>query len=420
MTGQATVQLGYQKTGGGIGQLIEGLADLDYAEIVEEINQPSRTSLLLKTYSADYVDRILKTLLLQKSPTVLVRTGLVQPGRPAWLPWQTHRLISHTAQPRGIGDAQSGYMLKIETADPLQGMVVKKVTARKGTIGKIVESIAAENGLESIVEDTKGAASYIQNFETDLDFIVRRMIPRAVNAKGRGNYRMFMRDNVLHFHTPDYQAALRDFNYFNSSGSGFSLTLQDNSQVSPSIDSFLTSYNPYTGVTTQLKADSGNVLRLGNTLPENNSLVVDHATYHHSTNSTFEAVNIVQYNYDENRSSLYSVVMMTQKALFLRIGDILNLTLSPAQTKTSIWSGYYFVVGIKHLVQSGKLTSRFILQRGELKTSTNTFRSLLDLGVDLIEQETSAPGQDLNFAELQNSPTTKLPGEGVILPVLTP
>ncbi|MBO8546959.1 hypothetical protein INP43_13545, partial [Staphylococcus aureus] len=72
---------------------------------------------------------------------------------------------------------------------------------------------------KAVVEPTDGKFLLVQNFSDDSAFIVQRLLHRAINLQGRGGYFCFIQDNVLHFHTLDYQAAVKQLDFYGAYGS---------------------------------------------------------------------------------------------------------------------------------------------------------------------------------------------------------
>ena len=76
-------------------------------------------------------------------------------------------------------------------------------------ISDIVEEIAKRNKWEYLIEPTKvrSGEAIIQNNVPDTHFMTQELQKLAVNEKGQSGYRVFLdRNNVLHFHTPDFVA----------------------------------------------------------------------------------------------------------------------------------------------------------------------------------------------------------------------
>lgn len=414
--GQALVQLGIE-VNGKIENLVGSQGQIVYAKIQEGLNSWGTAEFLITSFNNVFVDKVMKTVMSTGVPEVRVRWGIQGSNGPVWTPWQQHFVVNYNANPKGIGN-QNGHEVKLETADLLYiSSDIQRVGAHKGLISKIVQGIATRMGFDEIVvEPTIGQASYVQSYETDLDFLKERLLPRAVSSKGRGDYRMYVKDNQFHFHTPDFQASLQHLDYFNSNGQALRLNMIDDTQEGEGVAGVkATSYDPYNGVSQIFVSDSKKVLKYGTTMPKLEAFGIGkHLACHLGTNPEMEVQNFVQSLYETERHRLYKLLLMTAKTPFLRINDLLNISISPTNSSSSPWSGYYSVVGVKHIFDRGSLTSSFNLTRGEMTGPIGTFKSLKDLGVDVLEKNLAAPGQDLNLPEVEKSELIQGTGSRVV------
>jgi len=71
-------------------------------------------------------------------------------------------------------------------------------------ISSIVQEIAGRNGVSADIEETRGAYTLRQVWISDIQFITRVLLPKAISAKtGRGDYDLYFDGKgVLHFHPP--------------------------------------------------------------------------------------------------------------------------------------------------------------------------------------------------------------------------
>lgn len=94
----------------------------------------------------------------------------------------------------------SDYSLNINRGEKNRGFTKKKIS-------DIVRQIASDNGLEAVVEDTVGVYTVRQIWLSDVAFIKKVLLPKAVSAKNkRADYDVYIDyKGRLHFHTPDYQ-----------------------------------------------------------------------------------------------------------------------------------------------------------------------------------------------------------------------
>ena len=317
----------------------------------------------------DYVNKFIRKASFSGVPQLRFRFGLGQPGSITWQPWQLHRITSPAAVPEGIGKT-AGHFLELTTEDGLYALGLStKITARRGTISSIVQQIATENQiLDVVIEPTTGEFLMIQASQEDSHFIRQRLIRRAANSRGRGNYLFYMRDGVLHFHTPDYQGQAYELQYYRANGA--SITQNDNSQMMIEHGSAgvrMITYNPLTGEVKEIDSAPDRALRFGNVIPDYSAIpqVQLNVPYHHSANGVEEAVNIAQNTYENARMQCFKLSMELDKIIF-HAGDIVRVVLAPAADKTTPWSGLWFVAEASHNIVKNAIRSTYVMQRGEL------------------------------------------------------
>lgn len=395
----------------------EEIATLDIAPQTETeestfdyaLNAPAETSHILTTHNSDFVNRLMKSVSMSANPLILVRHGIGGPdGAVRWYPWQDHLIRSFQAVPLGLGN-QAGNLVRLSTVDAL-GRIDrhKKTVARSGTISSIVQQIAEENGFtDTVIEETTGTFSLIQNM-SDTEFLISRLVKRAQNTKGRGNYACWVLDGVLHFHSADYESTLKEINFFQQS-SGYDFEAVDSAQdrvLRGSGRTRTVAYDMVEGKIQSYNSDASKALRFGDTYPDFNELenIEFEMNLHVGLNQMAELEAIGQNVYEYERSRMFMVDLVTGKTPNVQVGDILNLVIDPTRAKVSPWSGYYHVVGVKHLFQKGDMTSRFTLARGELTSRVEVFSDLQD---QVIAKQFAAEGEPLNAAAIAASKRTK-------------
>lgn len=366
----------------------------------------------LRTQSTDFVDNQLKAAMAGGTPRIRFRLGFGLPDNMFWLPWQEHIVTQWSANLEGIGD-QAHHLIELETQD-LQFLLTRNsnVAARKGTVSSIVTAIAESHGFaENVIETTKGEGLYIQSFADDADFIRKRMIRRARNDKNRGNYLFYTKDNVLHFHSPDYQAELHRVVYFQTNGAALT-------QIDPSqklIDkgvagTAVIAYDPYSGQTKVIPSDPEKALKLADSIYDfTKASAVLQIPYHLSANFSQEADAIGQNLYEHARGETLKLNLEVDKTIQIRHGDFVNLIVTPSDSKSSPWSGYYLVTELRHVVIKGSVRSVYTLSRGEITKSLANLTTVRSEDILVIEQ--AAPGQSLNVGELKSSQRTKGAGK---------
>lgn len=407
------VEIGFRLNDSGEVTTVTGKhSTIEESVICETINQPARHTHLIRTKTPDYLDKLVHTVMQGGTPRVQVRVGLVSGDRQLFLPWQEHQITYYKAFP-----TQDGHDIRLDTADGLfvASRPDQKVRARRGIVSEIVTSMIGEVGESALVEPTKsnGGEIYIQSMMDDITFITRRMIPRAINAKGRGNYRLFIKDNVVHFHTPDFQADVHQLDYFNRS-SGTMLAFSDNSQgclIHGSAGATAVIHDPYTGASQTIRHDDTRALNYAKVTPRLFEVQSGDQPIplHVGSNRSDEIQALIQNIYETTYSSMYEVELKMERMLLVRLNDMIDIIIRPDQAKTSPWSGLYSVTKVEHTIVRGAMESKFTMHRGEQASQGRNFQGLRSLGIpDLVIKENLAKGQVVNAAEVQGSSETTL------------
>lgn len=383
------------------------------AEIKDSVFTSSTGLHTFRTLDPAFLESV-KEAMTNADPVMRFRLGFGTPNQPYWLPWQKHIIVNYFAKFEGIGNA-AGHLLVFSTANDLVRMErSNKVVARKGTVSDIVKTIASENKLDAVVEPTDGKFMIYQCFLDDTRFVRQRLLPRAMTAKGRGGFYFFIRDNVLHFHTPDYQGDVRAMNYYDVFGTG--LTVQDTSQEPELWDNGIAgirviALDPYTAETQEIESKPDNALRLADSIYQYSAVNNGqwNMPYHMSFNPLSEVNAIAQYQYAISRQQAFHCTVSVDKTIVIRHGDLLNLSITQQNQKASSHSGYYYVNEALHIVKKEAVNSTYVLERGELRgQSQNLSVQATD---QQIVQDTKAPGQDPNIIEVQSSERTKGAGK---------
>jgi hypothetical protein len=380
------------------------------SSITETVRGVSTHELIVRAPTTDYVDTIIRALQSQGTPMIRYRIGLGLPGQMFYLPWQDQIVTDFSAVLEGVGSG-AGHFVRMALKDILFTMSRStKVASRRGLISSIVQQIATENAITStVIEPTVGEGLWIQSFVDDEDFVRHRMIQRAINAKGRGCYSFYVQDNVLHFHSPDYQAQLKELVFYQTNNLG--LMQLDESQHMLEFGASnvrMVIFDPYTATVGEISSDPNKALRLGNVITPLTSVAGADLNYpfHLSTNTVQEAQNIAQTVYENARIQTLGLKINVARSIFLRVGDLVQVTISPSGSKNSVWSGVYFVASASYRIESGVMVSVFVIQRGEFETNNQTPTSVTILGENLIVNEQQAPGQSLNLKAAESSVLT--------------
>lgn len=392
--------------------LTSGLVQHMESVLVENVREIPICKHRFISQNVSIADSTLKSLMADGTPYVRWRVGFVAPGQNFWLPWQKHQVVSYVSLLKGIGDSAS-HNLEIDTADRLYTLNRQsKIVSRKGKISDMVRQIASDAGLDAVIEPTIGTYAFVQVNESDYEFIKSRLIKRCVNDKGRGQYLLYIRDNVLHFHSPDYQTEIKQVVYYDTP---FNRIAQaDHSQQlfdAGASGTRLIAYDPYTGKSTEITNDAEKHLRLADGIYRLDKVPHGAQTmvYHLSSNQSEEANALAQNVYSFGRAQTFEIKFDVNSSLLIRAGDILQFIIAPQAEKTSTWSGYYLVSNAVRKVYKETLRTVYTLERGEIVRDQSTITQAND-SFQLIP-ETTAPGQDLNVSTTQNSVLTVGAGE---------
>ena len=389
------------------------LATFIDAELKDNVYGKSTGLHTFRTLNPDILNSV-KQVMSDADPVIEFRLGFGSPSDTLWLPWQRHIIVNYEATFEGIATT-AGHLLVLVTADNLTRMTrSNKVIARTGTIAEIVSGIATENKLESVIEPTNGKFLLYQCFQDDTRFISERLLGRAINHGGRGGYYFFIRDSVLHFHTPDYQSSARQMNYYDVFGT--ELTVADTSQLPQLWDNGVSGvriigHNPYTGKTQETSNDPAKALRLADSIYSfekvNNGQL--NMPYHLSSNPPVEVNALAQFNYQRSRQQVFKCSASLDKTINIRHGDLLNLSIAQQTSKASPHSGYYYVTGTYHVIKKQAVNSVYTLERGEVRGQDQSL-SAQDAQKQLVPLS-KAPGEDPNILEIQSSELTKGAGK---------
>lgn len=381
------------------------------ADINEDVDGHLTWEISVQSTSRNFVDNYLKGASAGATPRIRVRLGLGSAtGEVMWQPWQELIIRQPLSKIEGIGPS-AGYFTKIVATDLLWEIGrVNRVLARKGKISDIVQGIADSYGLPAVVEPTKYEGAWFQSFISDYEFILWRMKYRALNDKGRGNYKFFMRDNVVHFHTLDYQTEVKDFLYYNSPGTRLIFTDFSQEALEEGAGGYrYVVHDPYSGIMQEFHEDREKVLVLGSESPRIYDLkgVQKNIPFHIGSNRSPEALALTTSRYEDAKSQAFKAELTISKSLFFRAGDIVNLVVSPSVGQTTPTSGYYFVPRVMHHVEKSSLTSSVTFERGEWQGAVKSQTSLAQSGETVLSTKNSIRGQTLNVNAIQSSQLTR-------------
>lgn len=405
--------------------LYANVVRLEDATIHESVHDEAVTKFTLRTSTPDYVDAVLALNQANGTPLIRWRLGFGSGDDVRWLPWQLHFVYTFRAKQEGIGSG-AGHFIVIETKGIL-GLADRgnKTVAHRGTVSQIVQRMLGDQ--DAVVEPTTGDGLWIQSYQSDHDFIRERLVRMARSAKGRGNYLFFARDNVVHFHSPEYQASLLDIVY-NSSG-GMKLVQIDRSQHQVNTGAAgtrLVMYDPYSGVQKEINSDPDLALRLADNVHRIDRIAGGQRNimWHLGANRPEEPENFAQNAYEASRMECFEIKLSVEKLPPVRAGDFLRVTINPKEQVSSTWGGVYLVTQAEHLIRRGAIYSVYILRRGEFNSKPSVAPELASLGVQALQSEQKAQGVPLNLKAAQDSALTRSKGRsltgGVYLTVQDP
>lgn len=383
------------------------------AEIKEDVYSHAQCLHTFTTIDPQFLDAV-KVAMSSANPLLEFRIGFGTPTDNYWLPWQRHIITKYIARYEGIGTA-AGHMLVFQTADALVRYErSNKVAAHKGTITEIVKAVADANAIPSVIEPTDGKFLLYQSFQDDTRFVRHRCLPRAINRHGRGGFYFFIRDNVLHFHTPDYQTNVWQMNYYDVFGTELSVT--DLSQDPLLWDrgvagARVIAHDPYTGQTQEVLSQPDKAMRLSDYIYQFSD--VNNAEwnipFHLSINPPVEVTAMAQCLYQRTRQQVFQTGIKLDKTIVIRHGDFLNLSIAQQNNQASSHSGYYLVTSVFHMVKKQSVTTSYTLERGEFRGSTQSLSA--QNARDQLLPESKAPGEFPNILEVQSSELTKGAGK---------
>lgn len=364
----------------------------------------------LNAPSFDYVDKLLQTAMVDGTPVMRCRIGIGSGEKLDWLPWQVHTITSYKAVPLGFG-AATGHMVEITSCDVLWVMdKVNRVAPHKGKLSDIAKAIIDQYDHESVIEETNYEGFYIQSFQSDLDFLRNRVMHRAKSMRGVGNYQLFVKDGIVHFHPPDYRTDLKAMRYFKGPGTDLLKRDQGQTMLDKGVAGVrFVSYSPFGGQFKEIVTDRNKTLKFGNVIPDIERFQGAEINFpHHVTlNPETEIQALADNFYEDARLNTYEVELTIPNTLQLRHGDILFLDISPSQERTSDWSGYYYVTRTTTAYLRGSISMRTVLRRGELNANHSDQTALSAVADNVITPPRTAPGIGLNVQAIEASQVTK-------------
>jgi len=331
--------------------------------IHEKLNCPAVWTYFISSAYIKVFNDTFHDLLLTSTPRVFVRLGTSAAGKVSWQPWQEHLILGLSASPK-----PNSHAFVMRTADRFAEMRrATPKTSWQGLISSIVGQFASAYQLTPVVEPTAGQFSLIQTQASDHDFLVGRLMARAITPAGRGDFCSYVRDQELHFHTTGYKKTPVAVRFFFDSST--EITHMDRTQENvyagaAGLKSYI--FDPYTGaVSTRLTSPSG--LVLGKHRPDLSGIVNGPVTtsWTVGVNQFDEAIKLAQSRFDTVHLSNYVIKLKTVQ-LLLRIDDLVDLDLTQSTREFNPWSGRYSVSEVSHSIAVGTVTSQVTMTRGDV------------------------------------------------------
>lgn len=395
------------------------MAHQEQVTLYETVFDYGWSEIVFRVTTTHFLDRVMKALESEGNPLIQFRWG-VGPGTDIlWTPWQLHYVVSYQALFEGVG-AGAGHLVKLHTRDLLH-LVDRsdKTHAHRGKISDIVKRLAEANNLsDSVIEPTSGVGVWVQSYEGDFSFARTRLLGRARSNRGRGNYYLFVRDNVLHFHTVEYQTTIHDFAYYQSSATKLEAIDFSQAKLGDGAAGVSVVYHdPYSGISKEIKSDPAKAIRLANSIPRLDKILgAGRYIREHKIQIRDDEAGVLglgQNAYECARAECFQLKFQTNKTPTMRAGELLRIDIDPNDSTTSAWGGVYLITAIQHTIEKGEITSVYVLQRGEQQVARSASNQLAAYGVKTMQDQQNAPGYELNVREAQSSVLTKGAGKSL-------
>ncbi len=342
-------------------------------EITEVCNSFKTIVHVVQASSRRYIDDILEPYMDQNYPTVWFRYGIVGGGSVNWKPWEEHIIVGYTIDvPQDQGSASLVY---IKTCDLLwKASKMFSVEAHLGQISDIVSNIwQAVGGYKSVIEktvqDTSGAHKvYYQSPNVSyLDFLKNKLLMRSSNINGFCNYRFYVREGALHYHTPAYSInEVKQIRYSAGAPGVKSLKISDRVQ-DLSRPVLLSSYDPIEGTGFYPVSKANDTIKFAEytpahaSLPDPGGVVMAHI----GQNLADDEHSISKSAFSLEKEEAFLLEVEINQVINLYLGDIINLILIDGDN-SSIHSGIFMVSKLLTTITASAITTLALLVRGDL------------------------------------------------------
>lgn len=263
------------------------------------------------------------------------------------------------------------------------------------TISEIFELLAEKRGWKTedrdgnnTVELTKGIIEkpLSQINESDIRFIKTKLVPEAVNQKGRGDYRFFFDpDGVVHFHTPDFirRELAATYRVFRDSGG-------EVVRFSPKDDTFYmalrgahdadyTSIDSLAGVQTARRTSGTDGIEGASQAVNDDAALLTNlrgetkAKIQVIARTERELLRKMTARFDRLRDFAYTAELEVRGTHQIQTLDRINVEWLRQDGQLHYLSGKFQVHGVQHVVDPGGWRTTFQLQRkGTRRPATGT------------------------------------------------
>jgi hypothetical protein len=396
--------------------------------IEEPVNGWKTYTHTFRARNRDYIDSLLEPFLKSRAPAapmMSMRFGVVSGNSANWRQWEDQIYLGH-----GItvgADPKSGPTVTIRTADRLWLLHADKVArANRGLASSIMESFWLKiGGGNSLIEPTvlightQNTGVWYQASESNWSFILRTLLPIARNSDGTSGYRIYVRDNTLHFHSPSYKVETPKRILYSVGAPGFfGLSIEDRfiesagGKGAAGIRRIV--YDPLNGTEQLIQSDSSKLIKFADSRPE---YVNWNYEFSHVGNNLLSAeVAGNQQKFSALSSEVFSASFSAATCLDIRVGDIVDLSLTASLSELSIYSGLWLVNKAVHTINAGALSSTYLISRGEFNLPTDKTIT----GPEEFSASTSAAGIAVNTDSEPQIPSGQrlaIKDDGVLVPI---
>lgn len=350
---------------------------LDKAEVIGftmEERLDGWTNLRLEVKATDYPyfnDTIIPFTL--KNDRVWVLIGLEGPNHQSiFRDWELMQITLSSAETSSVDEPKK---VVFELADSLFFSRDKRTAVWKGPVSDIASKIFQDTKIPVLIEKTKGDFTLFQSFQTDWDFLLKRVLIRASNEKGLAGYHVWTRNGKIIFGTASFRGnghepQIYDLSFDPNAPSTQYIKYSDTSKLHHSYGGAGYSVMPVnindrgagSGVPTSTVESSLSFLVNGITSlfsPKENVTSMRHV----SDNSPSELQYIAQTKFEWQKQQFYSIRFQLTQQPFMRIGDYVRL---PALPSVGPWQGVYWVTKLQHTMIQGVMSTMVTASRGDI------------------------------------------------------